>query len=434
MLWEVVDCAMLELRRLFLSVNPDFYYVFNSFLVFRLTSISCVSFHCTLKQSLPHPDVMAALEVGHRVLIDDGKMVVVVRETSEPKGQWVKTEVMNDAMLSSRKGFNLPDTFVPGSALTAKDKKDLDFCLKNIDFDWVALSFVQEAGDILQLRELMGDHPGKVIAKIEKPSAIDNIRAITDVCDGIMVARGDLGVEMLPEDVPMLQKLIVDEARLQGKPVIVATQMLESMMDNPAPTRAECSDIATAIYDGADAVMLSGESAAGKYPVESVAMQQRVISRVENDPMWRARSMPPALPSDGTFSDALMKSACNLAKTMNAKCMVVLSDSGASVMRCSRERPDVPILALTPHAGVARYLNLQKNVYAAVMDPKDMKDDSVFEKAIEIARQRVLVESNEDIVIATAGIPYGTPGAANVIRVLSGDAGKPPAFTKIADR
>jgi pyruvate kinase len=180
--------------------------------------------------------------------------------------------------------------------------------------------------------------------------------------------------------------------------------------------------------------MLSGESAAGKYPVESVAMQQRVISRVENDPMWRARSMPPALPSDGTFSDALMKSACNLAKTMNAKCMVVLSDSGASVMRCSRERPDVPILALTPHAGVARYLNLQKNVYAAVMDPKDMKDDSVFEKAIEIARQRVLVESNEDIVIATAGIPYGTPGAANVIRVLSGDAGKPPAFTKIADR
>jgi len=372
--------------------------------------------------------------VGHRVLIDDGKMVVVVRETSEPKGEWVKTEVMNDAMLSSRKGFNLPDTFVPGSALTEKDKKDLAFCLENIDFDWVALSFVQEAGDIMQLRELMGDHPGKVVAKIEKPSAIDNIRAITDVCDGIMVARGDLGVEMLPEDVPMLQKLIVDEARLQGKPVIVATQMLESMMDNPAPTRAECSDIATAIYDGADAVMLSGESAAGKYPVESVAMQQRVISRVENDPMWRSRSMPPALPSDGTFSDALMKSACNLAKTMNAKCMVVLSDSGASVMRCSRERPDVPILALTPHAGVARYLNLQKNVYAAVMDPKDMKDDSVFEKAIEIARQRVLVESNEDIVIATAGVPYGTPGAANVIRVLSGDAGKPPAFTKIADR
>jgi len=384
--------------------------------------------------SLPHPDVMSALEVGHRVLIDDGKMVVVVRETSEPKGEWVKTEVMNDATLSSRKGFNLPDTFVPGSALTPKDLADLDFCLKNIDFDWVALSFVQEAGDIMQLRALMGDHPGKVIAKIEKPSAIDNIRAITDVCDGIMVARGDLGVEMLPEDVPMLQKLIVDEARLQGKPVIVATQMLESMMDNPAPTRAECSDIATAIYDGADAVMLSGESAAGKYPVESVAMQQRVISRVENDPMWRARALPPALPSDGTFSDALMKSACDLARTMDAKCMVVMTDSGRSVVRCSRERPDVPIVALTPHAGVARYLNLQKNVYAAVLDPKDMGDACVFEKSIEIARQRMLVTSNDDIVIATAGLPYGTAGAANVIRVLSGDAGKPPAFKKIAGR
>jgi pyruvate kinase len=376
---------------------------------------------------------MAALEVGHRVLIGDGKLVVVVRETSDPKGEWVKTEVMNDATLGSRRGFNLPDTFVPGSALTPKDIMGLDFCLKNIDFNWVALSFVQEANDIMQLRELMGDHPGKVIAKIEKPLAIDNIRAITDVCDGIIVARGDLGVEMLPEDVPMLQKLIVDEARLQGKPVIVATQMLESMMNNPAPTRAECSDIATAIYDRADAVMLSGETAAGKYPVESVTMQQRVISRVENDLMWRARLPQEDLPSDGTFSDALMKSACDLVHTMNAKCMVVLSDSGRSVMRCSRERPDVPIVALTPHAGVAQYLSLQKNVYPAILDPKTLADSSVFEKAVDIARQRLLVTSNNDIIIATAGMPYGTPGAANVIRVLSGDAGKPPAFTRIAN-
>jgi len=249
-----------------------------------------------------------------------------------------------------------------------------------------------------------------------------------------MVARGDLGVEMLPEDVPMLQKLIVDEARLQGKPVIVATQMMESMMNNPTPTRAECSDIATAIYDGADAVMLSGESAAGKYPVESVIMQQRVISRVENDLMSRTRAPQQPLPSDGTFSDALMKSACDLVRTMNAKCMVVLSDSGRSVMRCSRERPDVPIVALTPHAGVAQYLSLQKNVYPAILDPKTLGDsNAVFEKAVDIARQLLLVTSNDDIVIATAGMPYGTPGAANVIRVLSGDAGKPPAFTRIAN-
>lgn len=379
--------------------------------------------------SLPHADVMAALEVGHRVLIDDGKMIVVVREKSADN-DWVKVELMNDAFLSSRKGFNLPDTYVPGSAMTPKDKEDLQLCLDKIDFDWVALSFVQEAEDILELRRRMGDHPGKVIAKIEKPSAIDNLQAITDVCDGIMVARGDLGVEMLPEDVPMLQKTIIDECRHQGKPVIVATQMLESMMDNPAPTRAECSDIATAIFDGADAVMLSGESAAGKYPIESVEMQQKVITRVENDPRWAARVRDtPA--SDGTFSDALMKSACSLARTMHAKAMIVMSVSGRSVIRCSRERPDVPILAITPSVGVARYLNLQKNVYGTVLDPSEFEGDAIFEKAIEICKEKFLVTSDDDVVIATAGLPYGTEGAANVIRVLSGNAGKPPANVQI---
>ena len=378
--------------------------------------------------SLPHPDVMAALQVGHRVLIDDGKLTVVVREKGEG---FVKTEVMNDAVLSSRKGFNLPDTYVPGSALTPKDLKDLQFCLDQIDFDWVALSFVQTQDDILQLRDLMGDHPGKVLAKIEKPSAIDNLKSIVDVCDGIMVARGDLGVEMLPEDVPMLQKQIIEECREQGKPVIVATQMLESMMDNPAPTRAECSDIATAIYDGADAVMLSGESAAGKYPVESVAMQQKVISRVESDARWAAFAAAESPPtSDGTFSDALMKAAVGLVRTTNAKAMVVMSESGRSVMRASRERPDVPILGIVPSARVARFLNVQKNIYAAVLDPKDY-GEAIFEKAIELCKHRKLIDSAEDIVIATAGVPYGTPGAANVVRILTGDAGKPPANVEI---
>jgi len=375
--------------------------------------------------SLPHEDVMAALEVGHRVLIDDGKIQVVVRE-KDPDNQWVKTEVMNDASISSRKGFNLPDTYVPGSALTEKDKKDLQFCLDNIDFDWVALSFVQEASDIKTLRGLMGDHPGKIIAKIEKPNAIDNLKEITDECDGIMVARGDLGVEMLPEDVPMLQKEIIDVARAQAKPVIVATQMLESMMDNPAPTRAECSDIATALYDGADAVMLSGESAAGKYPVESVAMQQKVISRVEQDPRWANRA-PELAASDGTFSDALMKSAVSMVRTMNAKAMVVMSESGRSVMRASSERPDVPILAVVPDVKTARWLNLQKNVYAAVLDPKTETEETLFAKAVAFARQKHIVTENSDILIATAGLPYGTKGAANVIRVITGDAGKPPA-------
>ena len=246
-----------------------------------------------------------------------------------------------------------------------------------------------------------------------------------------MVARGDLGVEMPLEEVPLVQKRVIELARRYAKPVIVATQMLESMMDNPAPTRAECSDIATAIYDGADAVMLSGESAAGKYPVESVAMQQKVITRVETDPRWAAYQGSEApQTSDGTFSDALMKAAVQMVGTTKAKCMVVMSESGKSVTRASRERPDVPILAIVPSARVARYLNVQKNIYAAVLDPKEF-GEKVFEKAVEIAKQRKLIDGSDDIIIATGGLPYGTPGAANVIRILTGDAGKPPANVEI---
>merc|ERR1712070_110524 len=330
---------------------------------------------------------------------------------------YVVTEVMNDAAISSRKGFNLPDTYVPGSALTPKDLKDLQFCLDNIDFDWVALSFVQQPDDIMQLRGLMGDHPGKVLAKIEKPSAIDNLKPIVDVCDGIMVARGDLGVEMQPEDVPMLQKEIIDECRSQAKPVIVATQMLESMMDNPAPTRAECSDIATAIFDGADAVMLSGESAAGKYPVESVAMQQKVISRVENDPKWQARVKEQPF-VDGTIPDSIMQSAVGLVKNLDAKCMIVISKSGMSVDRASRQRPDVPILAVTPLEKTARYLALQKNVYPLVADPEE-HGEGIFKLACDAAREKGFIDDDSDIVVATASMPFDVPGAANIVRVMT---------------
>ena len=217
-------------------------------------------------------------------MLDDGKLVVVVREKGEAS---VTCEVLNDATLSSRKGFNLPDTFVPGSAMTKKDLADLQFCVANIDFDWVALSFVQRDDDVLGLRELLGQHPAKVLAKLEKPAALDNLASIVAVCDAIMVARGDLGVELPPELVPVLQQDIIDECRRQRKPVIVATQMLESMMDAPAPTRAECADIASAVLGGADVVMLSGETAAGNYPVESVAMQRRVITAAEADGRWR---------------------------------------------------------------------------------------------------------------------------------------------------
>jgi len=366
--------------------------------------------------SLPHPDVIEALEIGHRVLIDDGKIQVKVVEKGEG---YVVTEVMNDAAISSRKGFNLPDTYVDGAAMTPKDLKDLDFCLKNIDFDWVALSFVQKQEDILQLRELMGDHKGKVLAKIEKPSAIDNLESITDVCDGIMVARGDLGVEMLPEDVPMLQKEIIDECRKQGKPVIVATQMLESMMDNPAPTRAECSDIATAIFDGADAVMLSGESAAGKYPVESVRMQQKVISRVENDPKWQARIKEQPF-VDGSYPDAIMQSAVSLSNNLGAKALVVVSKSGASVNRASRMRPDIPIIAVTPNVSTNRALSLQKNVYPVTMDPTHFTNEGIYNKIWEAAKDMQFVTGEDDSIVLTISEPFGQP--ANCIRVITHDS------------
>jgi len=229
--------------------------------------------------ALPHPEVLQALEVGNAILLDDGKLRCVVTEKGDG---FVVTEVMNDAALSSRKGFNLPDTVVPGEAMTPKDIADLEFLMEDfggVTIDWIALSFVQRPEDMIELKtRINGRSKAMLLAKLEKPQAVepDQLRAIVAACDGIMVARGDLGVEMAAEDVPIVQKEIIDECRAQGKPVIVATQMLESMIDSPSPTRAECSDVATAIFDGCDAVMLSGESAAGKYPIEAVAMQRSV--------------------------------------------------------------------------------------------------------------------------------------------------------------
>mmetsp|Transcript_71193 Transcript_71193/g.161126 ORF Transcript_71193/g.161126 Transcript_71193/m.161126 type:complete len:559 (+) Transcript_71193:136-1812(+) len=378
--------------------------------------------------SLPHPDVMAALEVGHRVLIDDGKMIVIVRE-KDADGKWVKAEVMNDATLSSRKGFNLPDTYVPGSALTPKDLKDLQLCLDEIDFDWVALSFVQEAADILQLRELMGDHPGKVIAKIEKPNAIDNLKEITDVCDGIMVARGDLGVEMLPEDVPMLQKEIIDVARAQGKPVIVATQMLESMIESPSPTRAEVSDVATAVFDGADAVMLSAESAAGKYPIEAVTTQQKIITNVESDSSYREQLQRRNRLLSRTFSttDAITEAAGKVATQVRAKAIVVFTLGGTTVSRASRSRHSVPVFAATSVPATARSLSLNWGVDSILLQDTDFEQDDfdeLLEKALVGLRAKGVLKDPSDLVVVTAGFPFGVPGAVNNLRVLSNAGAK----------
>ena len=381
---------------------------------------------------LPHPEVLSALEVGHSILIDDGKLRVEV--TAKGDG-FVDTLVINDASLSSRKGFNLPDTVVPASAMTPKDIEDLEFIVEGfegITVDWIALSFVQRPEDMLELKErINGRSNAKVLAKLEKPQAVEPhmLQKITDVCDGIMVARGDLGVEMPPEDVPIVQKEIIEECRRQGKPVIVATQMLESMIDSPAPTRAECSDVATAIFDGCDAIMLSGESAAGKYPEESVRMQERLVRRVEastrHQELVKAGNVGGYEPPHGaTDTDSVVEAAANLAQSLGAKCLLVFTRSGASARRLARLKPGLPILAVTPSLDVARSLALSAYVYPAVFDPDtvDAERANLFYKMLEggldIARRKHLVSDPTDRIVCTAGLPFNVEGCANAIRVV----------------
>jgi len=388
--------------------------------------------------SLPHPDVMAALEVGHRVLIDDGKMVVVVRAKSG-SNDWVDCEVLNDATISSRKGFNLPDTVVASSPLTPKDREDLQFIVAHLQVDWVALSFVQTAGDVREMKFLAnqyhaaagyrGTYQGKFMAKLEKPSAVTTeLEAIVKECDGIMVARGDLGVEMVVESVPLTQKRIIDTCKAFGRPVIVATQMLESMIESPTPTRAEVSDVATAVFDGADAVMLSAESAAGKYPVEAVATQQRIITTVETDERY-AVSVDRALAlmaSTATTTDAITVAARLVAQQVGAKAIVVFTKSGTTVLRASRDRPTVPILAFTASVDTARYLQLAWGVDAVVVDANfeskrngGMGVDAVIDMALNACKAKGLVTNDNDLIVVTSGFPFGAPGAVNSLRVVS---------------
>ena len=332
---------------------------------------------CGERVSLPHPDVMAALEVGHRVLIDDGKLTVVVREKGK---DYVTTEVMNDATISSRKGFNLPDTEVESSPLTPKDREDLEFIVRELDVDWVALSFVQKPDDIVELRALADAAAAplkarvKYMAKLEKPNAVSGyLDSIVQLCDGIMVARGDLGVEMDIESVPITQRRIIDRCQEYGKPVIVATQMLESMIESPSPTRAEVSDVATAVFDGADAVMLSAESAAGKYPVEAVSMQQKIITQVEKDLSFRDKinQRREARSRSTTTTDAITATARVVAEQVGAKAVVVLTKSGTTVARASRERPSVPIIAATTLKETSRYLQLAWGVDSILLEQAD---------------------------------------------------------------
>jgi pyruvate kinase len=362
------------------------------------------------RAQLPHPEIFAAVQAGTNLLVDDGRLRLRVKNNGK---DFAECDVLVGGKLSDRKGVNVPDVVLPLSPLTAKDREDLRFGL-DLGVDWVAMSFVQRPEDVAELRKLIGGR-AKVIAKLEKPAGIERLEEIIDLSDAIMVARGDLGVEMPPEDVPAIQKRIIAACRKSGKPVVVATQMLESMVNSPAPTRAEASDVATAVYDGADAVMLSAETASGQYPVEAAAMMNRIIERVERDPAYRqildARHPDP----QPTGHDAISAAAAQVAHTLSVAAIVTYSTSGSTVLRVARERPEVPILALTASLSTARALSLAWGAHC-VQIPDLKRFSEMVETACSVALSQEMSKVGDRLVI-TAGVPFGTPGSTNILRV-----------------
>jgi pyruvate kinase len=360
---------------------------------------------------LPHPEIFAALEPGTHILLNDGNVCLKVESCGE---RFAETTVITGGELSDRKGVNVPNAVLPVTALTTKDQADLTFALE-MGVDWVALSFVQRPEDVAEARKIVTGRAG-IMVKLEKPAAVRRLGEIIELSDAIMVARGDLGVEMPPEDVPPVQKQIVHACRLAGKPVIVATQMLESMIHAPVPTRAEASDVATAIYEGADAVMLSAETAAGEYPIEAVTMMDRIVRRVQADPLYNAnlhadtRTEP-----DHTPSDAISAAARQVAHTIGAAAICSYTTSGATALRAARERPDAPILALTSSLQTARRLALVWGLHCVhTSDVSNFSD--MVQKATRIAHQEGFADPGQRIIV-TAGVPFGTPGATNVLRI-----------------
>ncbi|GAA4765304.1 pyruvate kinase [Stakelama sediminis] len=360
---------------------------------------------------LPHREIFDAVEDGARLLLDDGKLVLRVTEHDEDR---IVTKVEVGGKLSNHKGLNVPDVVLPLAALTEKDRSDLTFALDQ-GVDWVALSFVQRPEDLAEARKLIQGRAA-LLAKIEKPSAVARIEEIVEQCDGVMVARGDLGVELPPQSVPPLQKRIVEVARRLGRPVIVATQMLESMITSPSPTRAEVSDVATAVYDGADAIMLSAESAAGDWPVEAVTMMDSIAQSVERDPAHGDRVHFTVLRPDPTTADALSEAAKNIAGTISASAIACFTSSGSTARRMARERPPVPILVLTPNIDTARRLGLLWGVHAV-----HTRDVGSFEEMVAKAKRMALrhhMADSGDRLIICAGVPFGTPGSTNVLHVV----------------
>ncbi|MCB2066063.1 MAG: pyruvate kinase [Erythrobacter sp.] len=369
-----------------------------------------------MRVELPHPEIFDVIEVGQRLLVNDGKIRLRVTEVS---ADTIACKAEVGGVISDRKGVNVPDAEIPIPALTDKDRRDLAFAMEQ-GVDWIGLSFVQRPEDLVEARQLMagpdGEKRGALCAKIEKPQAVRRLAEIIAEADGIMVARGDLGVELNPEEVPPLQKKIVNLTRLTGKPVIVATQMLESMIESPAPTRAEVSDVANAVYDGADAVMLSAETAAGAWPEEAVLMMDAIARQVEKSDDYKSRVRMLDTPPDATTADALAHACMTIADTVEITAIAVFTSSGSSARRVARERPAVPVMVLTPAMSVARRVALLWGAHAIAT-----RDIGSFEEMVAKGKRMALRHgfAGEGARVAMmAGVPFGQAGATNLVHIV----------------
>jgi pyruvate kinase len=359
---------------------------------------------------LPHPEIFAAVKTGQSLLLDDGKIRLRVLKCG---ADFAETEVVVGGRLSNRKGVNVPDAVLPVAALTEKDRSDFEAAL-NLGVDWVALSFIQRPDDIAEARKIARGRAA-ILAKIEKPQALVHLDEIIDMADALMVARGDLGVELPLEQVPGWQKRITRAARRAGKPVVVATQMLESMIASPVPTRAEVSDVATAVFEGADAIMLSAESAAGQYPIEAVRMMNNVAVEVEGDPTYPGIIYAQRNEPEATGADAISAAAHMVADTLKAAAIVCWTNSGSTGLRAARERPLFPIIALTPIPSTARRLALVWGLHCVLTEDAHDLDD-IADRACRIAFREGYAQPGQRVIV-TAGLPLGTPGATNMLRV-----------------
>jgi pyruvate kinase len=359
---------------------------------------------------LPHPEIISAARIGTSLLLDDGKLRLGV---TRQRDDHLETEVLVGGALSDRKGVNVPDVALPIPALTEKDRADLDFALEQ-GVEYIGLSFVQRPEDVAEAKAI-ADGRAWIMVKMEKPQAVEQMDAILDLADAVMVARGDLGVECPPEEVPLIQKRIIRAARSRGLPVVVATQMLESMISAPTPTRAEASDVATAVFDGADAVMLSAETAAGQYPFEAVNIMDRIVARTEQDPGWRAITDNARPEPRHTSSDAIAAAARQIASTIEAEAIAAFTSTGSTVLRVARERPAAPIIGLTASEHTARRLALVWGVHPVLSKEPASMTDMVAKGVRAAATEGFAVRGDEVVVVA--GVPFGIPGTTNALRV-----------------